>query len=139
MGEGRIDITNSEISYLGYDGSESWGLSWKVRRFCVEKTNLEQFGSVGVFGNIYDSDIHHNYYGQYSYGHRGGDWSNNTVHDNVRYGFDYAGSTVLLPEPIEITWVLDANSKYEIFSKEHLIQLMHEGRYIAHKSRCCTD
>ena len=37
---------------------------------------------------MYDSDIHHNYYGQYSYGHRGGDWSNNTVHDNKQYGFD---------------------------------------------------
>lgn len=88
MGEGRMDITNSEISFLGYDGSESWGLSWKVRGFCVEKTNPEVFGAVGVFGNMYDSNIHHNYYGQYSYGHRGGDWSNNTVHDNFQYGFD---------------------------------------------------
>lgn len=57
MGEGRMDISNSEISYLGYDGSESWGLSFKVRGFCVEKTNPEIFGAVGVFGNIYDSDI----------------------------------------------------------------------------------
>ncbi|CAM9219249.1 unnamed protein product, partial [Sphacelaria rigidula] len=88
MGEGRMDIVNSEISHLGYDGSESWGLTWKVRGFCVEKTNPELFGAVGVFGNMYDSDIHHNYYGQYSYGHRGGDWSNNTVHDNFQYGFD---------------------------------------------------
>ena len=88
MGEGRMDITNSEISYLGYDGSESWGLSWKVRGCCAEKTNPEVFGLVGVYGNMYDSDIHHNYYGQYSYGHRGGDWSNNTVHDNYQYGFD---------------------------------------------------
>lgn len=88
MGEGRMDITNSEISYLGYDESESWGLTWKVRAFCVEKTNPEVFGAVGVYGNMYDSNIHHNYYGQYSYGHRGGDWSNNTVHDNLQYGFD---------------------------------------------------
>lgn len=88
MGEGRMDISNSEISHLGYDGSESWGLTWKVRGFCVEKTNPEVFEAVGVFGNMYDSDIHHNYYGQYSYGHRGGDWSNNTVHDNLQYGFD---------------------------------------------------
>ncbi|CAM9184973.1 unnamed protein product [Ectocarpus sp. 13 AM-2016] len=88
MGEGRMDITNSEISYLGYDGSEGWGVTWKTRGFCKEKTNPEVFGAVGVFGNMYDSDIHHNYYGQYSYGHRGGDWSNNTVHDNKQYGFD---------------------------------------------------
>lgn len=30
MGECRMDITNSELGYLGYDDSESYGLSWKV-------------------------------------------------------------------------------------------------------------
>lgn len=26
-----------------------------------------------------------------------------------------------------VTWVLDANSKYEVSSREHLIQIMHDG------------
>lgn len=31
MGECRMDIVNSEIAYLGYYGSEAYGLTWKVR------------------------------------------------------------------------------------------------------------
>ena len=31
MGEARLDIEDSEIAYLGYYNSESYGLSWKVR------------------------------------------------------------------------------------------------------------
>ena len=88
MREGRMDISDSEMSYLGYHASESWGLSYKVRGFCTDKSNPELFDSVGVYGNIYDSEIHHNYYGHYSYGHIGGDWSRNVVHSNVQYGFD---------------------------------------------------
>lgn len=30
MGEARMDIVNSEIGYLGYYASESYGLTWKV-------------------------------------------------------------------------------------------------------------
>ena len=28
------------------------------------------------------------YFGHYSYGHQGGQWTNNKVHDNIGYGFD---------------------------------------------------
>ena len=31
MGEARMDIESSEMGYLGYHGSESYGLTWKVR------------------------------------------------------------------------------------------------------------
>ncbi|CAM9981298.1 unnamed protein product [Ectocarpus sp. 13 AM-2016] len=31
MGECRMDIIKSEISYLGYFDSESYGLTWEVR------------------------------------------------------------------------------------------------------------
>lgn len=31
MGEARMDIVSSEIGYLGYQASESYGLTWKVR------------------------------------------------------------------------------------------------------------
>ena len=30
MGEARMDIEDSEMAYLGFHGSESYGLSWKV-------------------------------------------------------------------------------------------------------------
>ena len=31
MGEARMDIEDSEMAYLGYFGSESYGLTWKAR------------------------------------------------------------------------------------------------------------
>ena len=30
MGEARMDIVDSEMAYLGYPDSESYGLTWKV-------------------------------------------------------------------------------------------------------------
>ena len=88
MGEGRMDITRSEISYLGYYASESWGLTYKVRALCKDKSNPDVMDQVKVYGNIVDSDIHHMYHGHYSYGHVGGNWSGNTIHDNHGYGYD---------------------------------------------------
>ena len=51
-------------------------------------SNLEVFDEVNVYGNIYDSDIHHNYFGVYTYGHEQGDWRRNKMHHNSQYGFD---------------------------------------------------
>ena len=41
-----------------------------------------------MYGNIYDSDIHHMNFGVYTYGHQQGDWRRNKMHDNSGYGFD---------------------------------------------------
>ena len=60
----------------------------QVRGFCVDKSNHEVFDDVNVYGNIYDSDIHHNNFGVYTYGHQQGDWRRNKMHDNSGYGFD---------------------------------------------------
>ena len=43
---------------------------------------------MNVYGNIYDSNIHHNNFGVYTYGHQQGDWRRNQMHDNSGYGFD---------------------------------------------------
>ena len=88
MGECRMDIFNTEMSYLGYHASESWGVTYKTRGFCVDKSNPEIFDSVKVYGDIKNSKIHHNYYGHYSFGQFGGNWTGNEVHSNVVYGFD---------------------------------------------------
>ena len=88
MGESRMDIKDSEISYLGYNGSESWGISWKIRGLCNDLSNEDEYSGFGVYGNIYDSDIHHLYYGHYSYRHLNGAFIGNKVHDNEVYGFD---------------------------------------------------
>ena len=81
--QSRMDIVNSEVSHLGYAGSEAYGLSWKVLG-----NTPGLFDKVDVFGDIIDSHIHHNYFGIYTYGARDGIWRNNIVEDNVIYGFD---------------------------------------------------
>ncbi|CAM9489433.1 unnamed protein product [Ectocarpus fasciculatus] len=88
MGECRMDIINTEIGYLGYFDSESYGMTWKVRGFCKDLSNPEVFELTNVYGNIIGSDIHHLYYGHYSYGQQGGVWTDNKMHDNWQYGFD---------------------------------------------------
>ncbi|CAM9492604.1 unnamed protein product, partial [Choristocarpus tenellus] len=69
-GEARMDILNSEIAYLGWYNSESYGLSYKVRGLCKDLSNEDIFDSVKVTGDILNSHIHHLYFGHYSYGHQ---------------------------------------------------------------------
>ena len=88
MGECRMDLINSEFGYMGFFDSESYGLTWKVRGFCKDLSNPEVFDTTNVYGDIIGSDIHHMYYGHYSYGHQGGVWTDNKMHDNWQYGFD---------------------------------------------------
>lgn len=73
---------------LGWYDSESYGIAYKVRGYCKDHSNPELFEEVKVTGDILRSRLHHNYFGQYSYGHQGGDFSYNVVHDNIGYGFD---------------------------------------------------
>ncbi|CAM9580025.1 unnamed protein product [Scytosiphon promiscuus] len=88
MGECRMDLISSELGYLGWFDAESYGLTWKVRGFCKDLSNPDVFETTNVYGDIFDCDIHHNYYGHYTYGHQGGVWANNKMHDNWQYGFD---------------------------------------------------
>ncbi|CAN0122050.1 unnamed protein product, partial [Ectocarpus sp. 8 AP-2014] len=88
-GECRMDVIESIISYLGYEATESYGLSWKVRGLCTDLSNQDTlFDSVRVYGDLQGSDIYGLWYGHYSYGHLGGVWTKNFMHDNHVYGFD---------------------------------------------------
>jgi len=78
--ESRMDIRNSDVGYLGYAGAEAYGLTWKV------STNT--FDTVGVFGDVVSSTIHHNYFGVYTYGAEGMTFRDNEVFENVKYGID---------------------------------------------------
>ncbi|CAN0256907.1 unnamed protein product, partial [Discosporangium mesarthrocarpum] len=88
MGECRMDIINSEMAYLGYHDSEAYGLTWKVRGACDDGSNPTLYDRVNVYGDIIGSNIHNNFFGVYTFGHQGGDWINNQVHDCYWYGFD---------------------------------------------------
>lgn len=58
----------------------------QVRGFCKDKSNPEVFDDVNVYGNIYDSELHHMNFAVYTYGHQQGDWRRNRVHSNSGYG-----------------------------------------------------
>ncbi len=88
MGEARMDIENCEISHLGYEASESWGISWKLRGICKDKSNRDKYEGLGVYGNMLGSNVHNLYYGHYGYAQNYALLSGNTVHDNEVYGFD---------------------------------------------------
>jgi parallel beta-helix repeat protein len=84
--ESRMDIFDSEIGYLGSHDGEAYGLSWKV--IGEPGPNYELYDVVNVYGDIFNSYIHHNYFGMYTYGHQGGVWTHNELAYNVAYGFD---------------------------------------------------
>jgi len=85
--ESRMNILNSDISYLGFDASESYGLSWKVIGTHPDPSK-SIFDVVNVYGNIISNRIHDSFWGVYSYGLEGGQWLNNEIDHNAGYGFD---------------------------------------------------
>ncbi|MEM7111578.1 MAG: glycosyltransferase [Chloroflexota bacterium] len=84
---GRMDIINAEVSYLGHSLAVSggkggvYGLSWRI-------ANVEAFGKELTTGYVADSEIHHNYFGFYSFGATGMVIRNNEVFENDEYGID---------------------------------------------------
>lgn len=51
MGEARMDIVSSEMGYLGYHDSESYGLTWKVRYPDLISFEASKFRSKVVKGH----------------------------------------------------------------------------------------
>lgn len=86
--ESRMDVVGSEVSYLGYYAAESYGLVWKVIGAHTTTSGKSLFDLVNVHGDILNSNIHHNYFGVYTYGAYGVTWDKNEVHHNVQYGLD---------------------------------------------------
>ena len=86
---GRMDIIRSEVSYLGWGAGEPSGLAWRLRAGYggddpVTPTNIK----FGATGSIMNSNIHDNYFGQYSFEAYHLQVFNNDFHHNAFYGFD---------------------------------------------------
>ena len=82
--ESRMDIVDSDVGYLGYDGAEAYGLAWKV---AGSQPGL--YDKVDVLGDVTNSRIHNNYFGVYTFGGFEMHFLNNEVDHNVKYGLDY--------------------------------------------------
>ncbi len=81
--ESTMNISNSDISYLGYYAAESYGLSWKVLG-----TGAGLYDKVGVKGTVTSNHIHHNYFGAYTWGADAMVWTDNEFANNRQYGLD---------------------------------------------------
>lgn len=79
--QSRMDVTDSEIAFLGYAANESYGLVWKV-----VAPEPFVFDYVRIHGNVIRSNIHDNYFGLYAAGARGSEWRGNRIHHNAQYG-----------------------------------------------------
>lgn len=67
-----LDVVRSEIAYLGYDRTTAYGLSWREN----------------ATGSLRRSDVHHNFFGVYTFESHDIEFRNNTLRDNVYYGLD---------------------------------------------------
>ncbi len=81
----RMDITDSELAYLGFARSldmpaSPYGVSWKMSR--------GKWGTTLLTGEVVGSQFHHNYFGAYTFGATGMMWKGNKFYNNVRYGLD---------------------------------------------------
>jgi parallel beta-helix repeat protein len=72
-GGARMEIRESELSYLGYQANESYGVAWR---------------QPGTTGAAIDSRFGHNFYGLYSYEASDLLIRANELHHSVRYGID---------------------------------------------------
>jgi len=88
--ESRLDVIESDIGYLGSPDTEAYGLVWKV--VAPSPTNLPPgqtiFDFVRVYGDVFNSRLHDNYIGAYSFGLLGANWAVNEVDHNIAYGLD---------------------------------------------------
>jgi len=96
---GRLDVSGSEISYLGTDASKAYGVSW----------------GNGTTGQADHSIFHHNLFGAYTGGAVGVAFRNNVFRNNSRYGLDpHTDSAGLI---IENNEAYQNNTHGIIFSK----------------------
>jgi hypothetical protein len=90
--ESRMDIVDAEIAYLGYDAPEARGLSWKV----VDDAG-DAYDRVQVRGDVFGSNIHHDFDGLDGIGVQGAIWRDNRIEHAVGSGLvlQHAGDTLV--------------------------------------------
>ena len=94
---GRMDIINSEISFLGQphtlsSGGAVYGISWRIE-------NSSMIGEQLVTGTFEHNHVHDNYTGLYIFGATGMRIRHNEISDNVYNGVDIRhGSTHTIVE-----------------------------------------
>lgn len=82
--DARMDIVNSDLSYLGHfppiSFGGNYGVAWRI------KSN--EAGNYLATGEVRNSNFHHNYFGAYTFGATGMLWFDNEFYNNESYGLD---------------------------------------------------
>lgn len=115
---GRLDIGNAELAYLGFTNGEPSGISWRVRA-------TESRPETGATGSIVSSNIHHNYFGMYSYAAYKLHITNSQFHDNIGYGIDPHTGTVA--SEVAFNQVYNNGTHGIIFSRDCVNNSIHDN------------
>ena len=81
-----MDIVNSDLGYLGFNGAESYGVAYKAKGCGVDTPAV--CDSLGVLGKQIGSRFHHNFMGTYTWGADAMEFSGNEYFSNISYGLD---------------------------------------------------
>lgn len=81
-----MNIVDSDIGYLGYNGSEAYGVAYKARGCGVDAPNI--CAVLDVFGKQTGSTFHDNFMGTYTWGAKDMVFDDNTYSKNKSYGLD---------------------------------------------------
>lgn len=97
----RMDIKNAEMSYLGFSGGESYGVSWRD----INDSDNPGVLLTRVTGQVISSTFSHNYYGVYTFQAGNMMFRGNRLHHNISYGFD--------PHDYSHHFVIEDNEAYQ--------------------------
>ncbi|MBT4277960.1 glycosyltransferase [Candidatus Falkowbacteria bacterium] len=86
--DGRMDIINSELAFLGYKGnnkhknviSDLYSVSWEIPDNTFEQKLIT--------GKVINSAFHDNYFGAYTFGATGMIFENNEFYNNIQHGLN---------------------------------------------------
>jgi len=84
--ESTMNITNSDLGYLGYYAPESYGLAYKGRG--CDANHPWVCAALNVYGSQRNSRFHHNYMGTYTWNAYGMNFVGNEYDNNISYGLD---------------------------------------------------
>jgi poly(beta-D-mannuronate) C5 epimerase len=81
-----MNIVNSDLGYLGFNGAESYGVAYKARGCGVDAKAVCDV--LDVFGRQTGSTFHDNFMGTYTWGAKDMEFDHNTYANNASYGLD---------------------------------------------------
>jgi parallel beta-helix repeat protein len=81
-----MNIVDSDLGFLGFNGAESYGVAYKARGCGVATPDI--CAKLDVLGKEINSQFHDNYMGTYTWGAQGMKFTENKYTHNYYYGLD---------------------------------------------------